>query len=311
LSDGIIAFEKHQYRRFGADIGNSIRRVLLSNATNGTKLPEGIPEQSIIQQTSEGIMDGFFVSGSSVEITDAAEPDVDIKLNLHQCIAGNQNFFKDIFLALWSFIAQISANAGQHGFQNPFTSTSQDGGQPKWMGELMLAMMQFPTAISKCRIGANAQQMLLEAIQSIQYWKIDVEFPRYKMNVDEITKRMALAIDKWTIWDFEDFGIQVGKLLREFVLMVLPEAYSVDAHGRLRRQLIGQSAGVGIAKAGQPFFSPFFLAFGGVALSLLVMFVAVRGLRMAKRQEYSDASAELDSSQGSDVELATNLMEVE
>merc|ERR1712048_1092115 len=99
--------------------------------------------------------------------------------------------------------------------------------------------------------------MLIEAIKSIQYWKIHFQFPHQMLRADEATKRMAMAIDKWTTWDFKGFGVEIGKLLRELVLTVYPQAYSVDANGRLRRQMIGKStpAEVDVSKTGGAPFS--------------------------------------------------------
>merc|ERR1719310_387594 len=118
----------------------------------------------------------------------------------------------------------------------------------------MIALMQMPMALSRCKIGQDGQQMMLDAIKSLQYVKVSFQFPPYTMRADEATKRMAMAIDKWTTWDFEGFGFEIGRLLREFVLTVYPQAYSVDASGRLRRQGIGEStpSGLDVSRAGGP-----------------------------------------------------------
>jgi len=94
LADSITAFEGHRYHHFGEDIGGALRKVLLSNSTTGKRLPEGVPEEDVIRKTTEGIMSGFFVPGEELEITDKADPNVDIQLDLHRCIAGNQPFFQ-------------------------------------------------------------------------------------------------------------------------------------------------------------------------------------------------------------------------
>merc|ERR1719310_2223668 len=143
----------------------------------------------------------------------------------------------------------------------------------------MIALMQMPMALSRCKIGQDGQQMMLDAIKSLQYVKVSFQFPPYTMRADEATKRMAMAIDKWTTWDFKGFGAEIGRLLREFVLSVYPQAYSVDASGRLRRQLIGEYAApeINALKAGVSPISPFLL--GGVAVTFIVSLVALRGIR--------------------------------
>lgn len=304
LSDAIVAYERKDWHRFGADIGTSIRKILLSNSTRGSRLPEGVPEEAIIQETTEGLMGGFFRSGTGVEITDSAAPDVDIQLDLHRCIAGNHEFFKEVWLAMWNLIAELSVQVGNHDFQNPFTDKNDDGSQPKWMGEIMVAMMQVPMALSRCNIDADTQEMLMQAIKSIKYLKVHFLFPQHMITADEATKRMAMAIQSWTNWDFKGFGTQIGKLLREFVLMMYPQQYSVDASGRLRRQLIGESAATKVVKVGGASSMAFIV--GGVASSMLVALVAVRGLRSSSRTRDQEQVVCDD-----DLEVSAELLEIE
>jgi hypothetical protein len=296
LSDSILSYKKGHFHRFGIDLGTTLRKVLLSNSTTGARLPEGVPEEDIIQETTEGIMDGFFATGSSVEITDAARPDVDINLDLHACIAKNQPFFKEVFLAIWSAIASMAANGDQHGLvaannTNPFAPGGQS---PKWTGELMIALMQLPMALQRCNIGEDTQSMLLEAIQTLGQLRVHVEFPAANFHhnrLDEITQRMALAVEDWTNWNFKEFGKQIGVMLREFVLLMYPRQYSVDENGRLRRQL-----STALNKAGQG-ITLSFLSFIvlGVTFSVLLGLVAIRGLRSAAVPERLGEDSDVES----------------
>jgi len=231
LSDGIIAYEAHNFKKFGNDIGTALRKILLSKAQHGTKLPEGVPEETIIQETTDGLMRGFFATGSGVEITDAADPRVDISLNLHQCIAGNSVFFKDIFMGFWSLIAQMSANKEQHGLDGH--KPRQD--QSSWSNDLMMAMAQFPMALDRCNVGSRTEEMLSEAIYSLKEVEVNIMFPSTKLTADYATNEMAKAVEDWTKWKFEDFGKELGKVLRDLVLQAFPQKYSVDSFGRLQR----------------------------------------------------------------------------
>merc|ERR1719506_1095826 len=304
LAAGINAYEAHDWRGFGSHIGIAIRKVLLSNSERGSRLPEGVPEEDIIQATTQGLMAGFFVRGAGVEITDQAAPNVDIQLDLHRCIAGNKEFFKEAWLAMWNLFAQLSVNmAGTDGlhniqdFANMFNMKSSDGSQPKWMGEMMIAMMQVPMALNRCNIDGDTQQMFMEAIKSMKFVNVHFLFPKHTMTGDEATKRMAKAVEAWTNWNFKEFGRQIGKLLREFVLLMYPvgnnqypQMYSVDADGRLRRQLNEnyKSPLAKFIKVGSRTFSPTFVVFSisSVALTMLVALVAVRGLRAMSRETY-------------------------
>jgi hypothetical protein len=228
LSDSVVAFEKQDFHRFGTDIGVSLRKILLSTSNNQTQLPEGVPEEAIIQKATQGLMDGFFVQGSAVEITDTAHPDVDVIIDLHQCIAGNSAFFKEIWMSLWNLFAQLSINGAQHGFN--WNAFDMGNHQPKWAGEVMVAMMQFPMAMEKCGVDSSKQKMFLEAVQTLQDLRVHVHMPddRFRSESDdqkteETTARMAKAVEDFTKWDFEGFGYEVGKMLRELVMLAIPQ----------------------------------------------------------------------------------------
>lgn len=288
LSDSIFAFESHDFHRFGADIGLSLRKILLSNATNGTRLPEGIPEQVIIQKATDGLMKGFFVSGSAVEITDKAYPDIDIVINLHRCIAGNSPFFKELWMSAWDLFAQLSVNAQQHGL----FSANQNGpgmgqpqGQPKWSGELMVAMMQFPVALEKCGIAQDMQDMFMEAIKSLNDVQVQFKFPDTQFTATEAPDRMARAVEAWTNWDFEGFGFELGTLFRELTMLAFPQKYAVDASGKLQRY-------TQIKRLQNGKKSDALLMVGCGIFSLSVVFTFVRARRSLPRLLEREALAE-------------------
>merc|ERR1719162_2234257 len=292
LADSVVAFEAHDFHRFGADIGTSLRKILLSKSDNATRLPEGVPERVIIQQAMDGLVSGFFVNGAAMEITDTAHPDVDIRVDLHQCMAGNEEFFKGIWMALWQLIAQLSAN-GMQGIEDMFQPHGQEG-QPEWEGQLMIAMMQFPMALSRCGINANMQQMIMEAVKSLQDLKVHFTFPDDRIQAEEATQKMAKAVEAWTNWNFEQFGLELGKLFRELVMLAFPRQYSVDASGRLQR----------MSAVEQPrlFSSPVVIV-SGASISLFVALAVVR-TRRAVPQELLDHSAPMtDIEDGEDLEL--------
>lgn len=301
LADSVVAFEAKDFHRFGSDIGTSLRKILLSNANGGTKaLPEGMPEQDIVQKVTSGLMKGFFVKGSGIVITDTADPEVKIIVNLHHCIAGNSMFFKEIWNGLWSLFAQLSLNMQQHGLGLPpgvQPSQSQLGmqSQPKWTGELMVALLQVPMALQRCGLGADSQRMFMDAIQSLKHVHVRFVFPDDRIQVMKATDRMARAVGAWTNWDFETFGKEVGMLLREFVMLAFPKKYSVDSAGKLRHQLLDLVADppnglfLGLqdtlpVRKHSPLFSA---VVAGCALSIFVALLALRSIRISN-QEFSN-----------------------
>jgi len=228
-----------------------------------------VPEQDIIQQTTQGLMAGFFVTGSAVDITDTAHPDVDIHIDLHQCIAGNADFFKEVWLSLWDLIAKLSANGMQHGLGSMF-GPHKGGSQPKWAGELMVAMMQFPSALANCGVSGDMQQMLMEAIKTLNDLQIHFQFPNDRIHSEEAADKMALAVKYWTNWNFKQFGYELGKLFRELVMLAFPQKYSIGASGRLQVQSLEMKT--------RSFSSPVMII-SGASITLLLTLAVVRTRR--------------------------------
>lgn len=322
LSDAIIAYEAKDWNKLGRDIGVALRKIFMSHTESGSRLPEGVPEEVIIEKTFAGLMNGFFVRNSGVIITDSAVPDLDIKIDLHRCIAGNHEFFKEAWLALWNLISQLSTNENikmgkVHSINDLLNSGKGHGQQPKWMGELMVAMMQIPTAIGRCNIGEESQEAMADAMRSLEYLQVHFLSPEHKITSDEATRRMAVAIQAWTNWDFEGFGRQIGILLREFVLLMYPagnskyaQQYIIDETGRLRRQVNMKHIENNSFRIGGTTISssPVFFSIGCMASMMLLALVAAR---VIKASGHNQETSQSDCEGPSDGELGTNFLEVE
>merc|ERR1719440_177432 len=137
-------------------------------------------------------------------------------------------------------------NADQHqlGTEQFGQAFQGNGKQPKWSGELMVAMMQFPMALSKCGVAQDMQTMLMEAIKTLSAVKVRFQFPDDRVHGEEAADKMAKAVEAWTNWNFEGFGYELGELFRELIMLAFPQKYSVDASGRLRRYSQLQASGV-------------------------------------------------------------------
>jgi len=276
LSDSIVAYESGNYHLFGADVGTALRKVLLSNATNGTHLPEGLHKKKVIADATEGLMKGFFAGGSSILLTDDLKKDVHLKIDLHQCIAENQEFFKDIWLGVWDLIAKFAANKEQHFDLGSGALSSQA------QSELMMALMQLPTALANCNINADAQRMILEALQTMGHVHMKVKFPDDKIDAKDGTEKVAKAMEAWTNWDFSEFGMELGKLLREFIMLapVFNQKYSMDSEGRL---LLNEWVHKKADFSSQPAGLTFALSAGFASVALLATLLVVRITRRDAR----------------------------
>jgi len=275
LADAIVTFERKQYKAFGEDIGRTLRKVLLSNSTLHSSLPEGVPEEKVIRQTAEGLLSGFFGPGSWLELTDAARPDVDVRLDLHSCIAYNRPFFKEIWLALWNVFSQLSLNLKHHEFS---IAPTRGGSSQRWTGDLMIALMQLPSVLARCNINKDTEVMLGEAVQTLGQLQVHLGLPLDRTRKTDLAATIAHSVAAWTNWDFRTFGKSLGKLLREFLMMLYPQKYAVDTSGRLRRQLERVVSQERRSKSSG--WSPLLAFF---ALSLLVVTGILRGIAGVRR----------------------------
>jgi len=293
LADSVVAFEAHDFHLVGYDIGVTFRKVLLSKATKATGLPEGLPERVVIQQAVDGLLAGFFVADTAMKITDTAHSDVAIRVDLHECMAGDagEGPILGIWMALWQLVAQLSVVPIQD-LGDMFQPDGQVG-QPKWAGELTIEMMQFTMALSRCGINANDQQMLVEAVKTLQDLKVHFTFPQDRIQAEEATVKMAKAVEAWTNWDFKQFGFELGKLFRELVMLAFPQKYSVDVSGRLQRMSAGEEP--------RAFSSPLAII-SAASISLFVALAVVR-TRRSLPQELPDQMVRMKLEDGDAPEL--------
>jgi len=306
LADSILAFQAQNFTRFGGDIGTALRKILLSNANRGTKsLPEGMPQKDIIQQATEGLMAGFFVKGSGIRITDTVDPKVNINLDLNRCVTGNSAFFKQLWTGLWHLVAQLATNGDQHDLgtvpgqippdptappMSPLGTTVNGRKQPRWTGELMIALLQFPMAMQKCGIDDKTQRMFARAVSSLRYVKLKAVFPRDKIQASTATGGMARAVKAWTNWQFRTFGKEIGTLLRQLIMLGVPPN-SIDTSGQIMNAVVGLNEQTPIIAAARQASPVFTYLVSGCALSILVALVAVRSIFEAHREPCDIADA--------------------
>mmetsp|Transcript_130481 Transcript_130481/g.225573 ORF Transcript_130481/g.225573 Transcript_130481/m.225573 type:complete len:376 (+) Transcript_130481:1-1128(+) len=276
LAEAVVSFEEQRFSKFGEKIGLALRQVLLSTNNKGMTLPEGYATDDIIAKCSEGIASGFFARGSEMIITDNADADVDIKIDLNHCIVQNHDMYNDIFKSIWTLIAQFVVNKGQH--QLGESGKSLGGASPVWVQELVLAMARIPMALQRCDVlSTETQQMFGEALSTFSSIRFDFKFPDDKIQADQATEKVAEAVERFAHHDFYGFGEELGQLFRELLLLVLPQKYSVDTSGRLQRNLVGEAVALKTKQEQQQtkFGGPMLIA-GGLAFVLLLAMTSFR-----------------------------------
>jgi len=276
-------------RRIGeacGSIGTVLRKVLLSTSAGKSPLPEGYPEQKVIEQVTEGAMDGFFVAGSSLAITDAVKSDVNFNIDLNKCFFGNRREWENIFEGVWGTIARFAILPEQHGLAPATAGLNQPVGDPT--GELMVALMGLPVAMRRCGISLLHQKMLMEAIQTMGSLHFKFRFPNDRIPVSDVSNKLAKAVDDWTNQRFRKFGTHLGGLMREMIFMTInPQLigkYSVDEHGILQRTMDD-------LEENKPWALSVSTMYGGLAMVFLMILLVARVFRPSStRASFSDIS---------------------
>lgn len=246
FASSIVAFETKDFKKFGSEIGTALRKVLLSTSNNGTRLPEGYPKEAIIGDVTDGLMSGFFADGMTIRVRDkhAGDPKIDINIDLHKCITDNQQIWRTAWKGVWDLVASIAANREQHGLaaaqQQRVLQAATDATAspaPSWTGELMMALVQLPGALATCGIDEAMEKMMVDAVKALNHLSVTWAFPDDRIQANTAAESVGRAVAAWTSNDFKTFGQELGKLLREFILLAFPAKYSVDSAGRLQRNM--------------------------------------------------------------------------
>jgi len=299
LANSIVSFEECHFSRFGKDVGTALRKVALSKTGHADTLgiPEGIPKEEAVEKVMQGFFEGFAAQGMNLIVKDSDDPRVDIRIDLHRCIAGNSKFFRTVWAGAWHLFASMSMNPDQHDFGIDRREA------PKWKGEFMLAMLQIPTALLRCGIDTETEAMLMEAVKALRDMDVTMTFPDDISNAKTATEKVAKAVEAWTNHSFANFGSEIGKLLRELVLLIMEKApldkslnklYYVDETGRLRKRLMGEASTYKIQLRNNVWSAaPMICGAGAV---VLMLFAGVKGCRTVMRQDV------VPDTVGSDVE---------
>jgi len=246
LADAVLAYEKHDFRAFGQNLGKALRKVLLSQSAPA-ELPEGHPNAFVLANVSAGILRGFFGEGFAVdfEAGDGYDP---IHVDLHDCVGRNIPFFQSMWAATMVFYGKKASQT-----EDPeAVKTDVKKKHGSWATALALAMFQIPTALRRCGLGDEQKEMLLNSIKHLgsgmnHTLKMpSVEMPSAQsVSKKDIATAMAKTVKEWAHHEWYKFGFDLGRLLQHMFVAVYSTKYSVDGTGTLRKRLIAEAASAG------------------------------------------------------------------
>mmetsp|Transcript_34193 Transcript_34193/g.86490 ORF Transcript_34193/g.86490 Transcript_34193/m.86490 type:complete len:561 (-) Transcript_34193:74-1756(-) len=275
IADAAVAFRQHDHEKFGHDLGVALRKVVLTHSTDAS-LPEGLPDKKTLANISEGLLRGFFGSGSELDMRLKHDPEV-VRIDLHQCVGDNLEFFQDIWKKSMYFFAQRA-------MQNPLAAKSEDE-KVEWGSALAYDMLELPEALRKCDLTVEQEEMLMDSIKALGNGvQLHVQMPGADESSDAVADEMARSVKDWAHTRWYDFGSDLGKMLQGLTTTVYAQKYSLDAHGVLRKNLLQDLAMAG--SGGQSGRLP--TAFLALAALVAPALLVVRRLRQ-QRHDYQPA----------------------
>lgn len=239
LADAVPAWAANNYEKVGKDFGTLLRKILLSKHTKTPKLvlPPGMLPNQVGPAVVNGIIEGMFQIGSNITITSSSDPEVDIFVDLHRCIAKEAPYFSTVMNALYLAVAQISTNIEQWQLKAKGIETSNAQPQSNWMGEMSGLMSNIPTLMQRCGVTAEQRTMMARAIKSMDTVQMAFGIPGPTNRTQAgivAAEKFETAEKAWKVGNYSRFGYYTGGLLRDLLLVVYPQKYHVDKSGRLR-----------------------------------------------------------------------------
>jgi len=271
LSDAVLAYEKKNATQFGTDFGTAMRKLFLSNNTNGN-LPEGLPDDKQIANLTSGFLQGFFGKGTFLNVHLAKDPNNPLNVDMHNCVQKNVAFFQQIWGAGAFLFEQKAAGVSSTPSQGGLDS---DAGRIQFGTTLAFTMMEMPSAMSKCGISSEQQSMIMDAVKSMGAGvSTKVQLPGMNVSKTQLTDDFAALMKEWSAGHWFEAGTNLGALMQESAVKFYPMKYSIDANGFLRRQLLpqlGAQGGMGV------------LMVMPAALMMVAAFMVVKNRRLLTR----------------------------
>lgn len=324
FADAIPAYEAGNFEKVGGDFGTLLRKILLSrnSGTAAMVLPEGMQKQEVGTAIVDGVVDGMFVTGTTIDIKNAANPNINIHIDLHKCFAKEAKYFSAAMNALYLAVAQITTNieqwqlnqkgiktqyAGQSGGVISQGATGLPGLQMDWMDRLSGVMMNVPVLMARCGFSPAQEAMMKQALKTMKTNEFTFNIPGPKDRVQAgnmAAVKFSEAAEEWKVGHYKDFGFLLGGLMRDLLLTIFPQKYGIDKNGQLSEYVNEK-----LDEDERP-TSSFSLMVAGFCASMFVGLAVVRTVRSRSRS-VTELSLLTTEATGNDLEGCSDVQSLE
>jgi len=260
-ADAIPAWQTSNFLQVGIDFGTLMRKILLSGHTGPISmiLPAGMTKTQVYQAVVNGVVEGLFADGTSMTITDSVDPSVHVFVDLHKCIAEEAPYFSAAINVLYAGItqmvtsiqaAELASKGVKTGYISPGGTTigaaanqqaagPAGGMEANYMGQLSGLMTNLPVLLTRCGMTQEQRIMMSEALKNMANLGVAFNIPGPQDRVqagNQAAIKFEQATAAWKEGRYHDFGILLGDLMRDLLLVIYPQQYHVaPATGRLYR----------------------------------------------------------------------------
>jgi hypothetical protein len=242
VADAAPQIRAKNFYNVGKDFGTMLRKILLSSNNVSPKmvLPNGMTKDDVGPLIMNGIIQGFFVMGTTLTITMANNPNVMVYVDMHECIAKEAKYFSSAMNALYLFVAEISTDIEEWKLQSEGIQVSQGNtNKMAWLGQLSGLMANVPTLMQRCGMTSEQMEDLATALQHMDQMNIALNIPgpvgdQAAAGV-EASAKVAQATEYWEVGNYLFFGEMLGESLRDMLLAVDPQLWTVE-NGLLKRR---------------------------------------------------------------------------
>jgi hypothetical protein len=217
------------YYKVGQDFGGMLRKIVLSSDSTAMELqlPQGMTKDQIGPVIMNGVIQGFFETGSTLTITSRFSSEVHVFVDLHRCIAKESKYFSQAMNAMYLLVAGISADIEQMKLKAEGIQTVQQTNQLAWLGQLSGLLDNFPTLMARCGFTDDQMSQLGVAVKHLDEMNIAIGLPGPAG--DQVTAGVeASAKVEQASKYFEDgnylyFGAELGHALRDLLVAADPQ----------------------------------------------------------------------------------------
>jgi len=243
VADSVAAYEKKDVKSLGINFGAAMRKVFYSDSMGSGEM-EATPDEAELGNVTSGLMQGFFGSGTYLSVNKEKDHQPPLRIDMQDCVHKNVPYFQQIWAASMYLFSQKAGMSDEPAARSAQTGDDNDQDLNSGAGKLQFGTtlafmgMEMPDAMDKCGIDSDHQSMLMDSIKSFgRHMDAKVTLPKRDVPKKQLEEDLARTVEEWSKNSWFEFGVDLGRFMQDTAVHYMPQKYSVDENGVLRRFL--------------------------------------------------------------------------